>query len=274
MHQLTIQRRYYITASAGSTHRVLKIDRTEADTLNVVEDSMQYDDEQRDLLLRMVEDGNKSQGGLNHLLNFYGIVGFVKFTTVWYLIVITQRSVVGLLGGHYSELGSCRNEADISLSLRQDEGDELTPLREADHQLLPISQKTNSSAQEARCVLPPSAITDATVCTVCLIRSTCRRTSTSRGWPLTNLPADASYSYDITNTLQKNLTTPDNERLWNARFMWNYHLLQPAFDLENPKERSQWVLPMIHGSFDQTSGLTASQDPNPQKSTSSLGRCI
>lgn len=69
-------------------------------------------------------------------------------------------------------------------------------------------------------------------------------------------PSDLSYSYDITNTLQKNLTTPDNERLWNARFMWNYHLLQPAFDLENPKERSQWVLPMIHGSFDQTSGLS------------------
>lgn len=86
---------------------------------------MQYDDEQRDLLLRMVEDGNKSQGGLNHLLNFYGIVGFVKFTTVWYLIVITQRSVVGLLGGHYSELGALQTlKADNSLPLRQDKGDE------------------------------------------------------------------------------------------------------------------------------------------------------
>lgn len=162
MHQLTLKRRYYITASAGNTHRVLKIDRTEADTLNVVEDSMQYDDEQRDLLLRMVEDGNKSQGGLNHLLNFYGIVGFVKFTTVWYLIVITQRSVVGLLGGHYSELGLGTRQclADLSLSLRQDKGDELTPLPEADHQLLPISQKTNNSAQEARCVLPSCDATD------------------------------------------------------------------------------------------------------------------
>lgn len=33
-----------------------------------------------------------------------GIVGFVKFTGGWYLILITKRSVVGLLGGHYSEL--------------------------------------------------------------------------------------------------------------------------------------------------------------------------
>lgn len=34
--------------------------------------------------------------------------------------------------------------------------------------------------------------------------------------------------------------------------MWNHHLLQPAFDLK-PETRSQWVLPLIHGSFDQTS---------------------
>jgi len=32
-----------------------------------------------------------------------GIVGFVKFTSGWYLVLITKRSVVGLLGGHYSE---------------------------------------------------------------------------------------------------------------------------------------------------------------------------
>lgn len=95
--------RYYITASAGSTHRVLKIDRTDADELNVVEDAMQYDDAQLALLLRMVEDGNKSQGGLAKIADFGGLVGFVRFTTAWYLVMITQRSVVGLLGGHYGE---------------------------------------------------------------------------------------------------------------------------------------------------------------------------
>lgn len=35
-----------------------------------------------------------------------GIVGFVKFTSGYYLVLITKRSVVGLLGGHYSELHS------------------------------------------------------------------------------------------------------------------------------------------------------------------------
>lgn len=80
---------------------MLKIDRTDPESLNIVEDATYYDDEQLQLLLRMVEDGNKSQGGLTRVLDFYGIVGFTKFTSTWYLCMITQRSVVGLLGGHY-----------------------------------------------------------------------------------------------------------------------------------------------------------------------------
>jgi hypothetical protein len=62
-----------------------------------------------------------------------------------------------------------------------------------------------------------------------------------------------SYSYDITNTLQTNLTVSPDHRKWNTRFMWNHHLLAPAFDLEEPKGRSRWVLPLIHGFVDQAS---------------------
>ena len=62
-----------------------------------------------------------------------------------------------------------------------------------------------------------------------------------------------SYSYDVTNTLQTNLTVPDDERRWNTRFMWNHHLLSPAFDLTDAKRRSRWVLPLIHGFVDQAS---------------------
>lgn len=132
--QLTSSSRFYITASTADTHRVLKIDRTDPTQLSVVEDATAYDDSELDLLLRMVQDGNKSQGGLEKVLEFQcvksirgipenaqtkvgrgrvvcrmlmavhsGIVGFVRFTAGWYLILITKRSVVGLLGGHYSE---------------------------------------------------------------------------------------------------------------------------------------------------------------------------
>ncbi len=49
---------------------MLKIDRTDPTVLNVVEDSTIYDDAELDLLLRMVQDGNKSQGGLDKVLEF------------------------------------------------------------------------------------------------------------------------------------------------------------------------------------------------------------
>lgn len=69
-----------------------------------------------------------------------------------------------------------------------------------------------------------------------------------------------SYTYDLTNTLQTNLTMPNplghNEgvRRFNTRFMWNHHLLTPAFGLEGG-DVSGWVLPMIHGFVDQASEL-------------------
>ena len=47
-----------------------------------------------------------------------GIAGFVKFTAGWYLVLITKRSVVGLLGGHYSMFGFVSSTAtNGSLSL-------------------------------------------------------------------------------------------------------------------------------------------------------------
>ena len=35
------------------------------------------------------------------LLSDNALLGFVKFTAGWYMIVISKRSVVALLGGHY-----------------------------------------------------------------------------------------------------------------------------------------------------------------------------
>lgn len=146
---LADSRRYLITASAGNTHRVLKIDRTDVD-LSVVEDSTDYDNEQLDLLLKMVDEGNKSQGGLTKVMDFFGIVGFVKFTSAWYLCIVTQRSVVGLLGGHYSELGG---------NLTQ-----LTPVYHCDKTKVrnatsPCSSSADPSSSRSRLRRPPPRTT-------------------------------------------------------------------------------------------------------------------
>jgi hypothetical protein len=85
-----------------------------------------------------------------------------------------------------------------------------------------------------------------------------------------------SYSYDLTNTLQINLTRPASCTSYNTRFMWNHHLLTEAFGVAStatgdmdppsgrPREeviipRSPWILPLIHGSVDQASKVETSK---------------
>lgn len=77
-------------------------------------------------MLKMLDDGNKGSGGLGKARVFFGVAGrqcmlstafmqllkkeyagFIRFTAGWYMIVISKRSVVALLGGHY--LYHCEN---------------------------------------------------------------------------------------------------------------------------------------------------------------------
>jgi hypothetical protein len=56
-----------------------------------------------------------------------------------------------------------------------------------------------------------------------------------------------SYSYNITQTLQYNMTTPILESSNNSMFVWNHYLLEGHLD---PK--SDWYLPAIYGFVDQS----------------------
>lgn len=52
---------------------------------------------------------------LNHFdVNSEGFVGFIRFTAGWYMILISKRSVVALLGGHY--LYHCESTEMIPVS--------------------------------------------------------------------------------------------------------------------------------------------------------------
>ncbi|RKP04477.1 SacI homology domain-containing protein, partial [Thamnocephalis sphaerospora] len=58
-----------------------------------------------------------------------------------------------------------------------------------------------------------------------------------------------SYAYDLTNTLQRNMTChPAKPPHRNTMFMWNHHMLSAAF----PGLASDWVLPLVHGFVNQT----------------------
>lgn len=68
----------------------------------------------------------------------------------------------------------------------------------------------------------------------------------------------SSYTYDLTSTLQHNLTrsglAPCRQWSMNDRFAWNHHLLTTAFDETSmPSAKSHWLVPLMHGHVDQAS---------------------
>lgn len=64
---------------SGSVQRVLKIDRLEPSELNITEDSTTYSEVECHELLKRIDNGNKSTGGLKFVTVCYGIVGRLWF---------------------------------------------------------------------------------------------------------------------------------------------------------------------------------------------------
>ncbi|KAI9571915.1 SacI homology domain-containing protein [Boletus coccyginus] len=201
--------RFYIVASnaSDSRHRIIKIDRTSPVDLQVVEDDTDYSGKQMNAMLKMLDDGNKGSGGIGKDRLISGIAGFVKFTAGWYMIVISKRTVVALLGGHY--LFHCE-----------------------DTDIIPVcaNHKIEKPAEEQR------------------LLNTFKQVDMSKNFYF-------SYSYDITSTLQDNLTKPDRfqKSSWplNGRYVWNFHMLSRPFTDTAPRGVHAWLIPLIHGHVDQ-----------------------
>ena len=219
MHKFSLYEtasRFYIVGGdvTEKRYRILKIDRTGDDTeLSIADDKTLYTQKAMNELLDTIDDGNKGTGGLKLRCTAWGLLGFVKFTGPFYMLLITKKSTVAMIGGHY---------------IYQIDGTELIPLT-------PRNFKTDQ-----------------------------RNTEESRFLAiLNNLDLTRSfyysYSYDITRTLQHNISReraallnnqpgPSQHDL-NSMFVWNSHLLQPAAKtLSAPYD---WCRPVIHGYVDQ-----------------------
>ncbi|KAL1920313.1 uncharacterized protein VTP21DRAFT_1459 [Calcarisporiella thermophila] len=204
--------RFYIvgTNQSDNRFRVLKIDRTDPTELSVTEDATKYTREEINQLLEMIENGNKSSGGLREVCSAYGIVGFVRFTEGYYVSLITKRSAVALIGGHYIY----HIDGTMLLSIS--------------------AQKVEKNSDETRYM------------------NTFRNVDITKNFYF-------SYTYDITRTLQNNMTRPAD--IYNEMFVWNHYLLETGFrglsgggDSNNPHNtrNSDWILPIIHGFVDQS----------------------
>ncbi|XP_019639240.1 PREDICTED: polyphosphoinositide phosphatase-like [Branchiostoma belcheri] len=101
--------RFFLVGSNNreTKFRVLKIDRTEPKELVIIDDKVEYTQREVRELLSMLDVGNratrpaqKGGAGLTRTVSAFGIVGFVRFLEGYYIVLITKRRRVAILGGH------------------------------------------------------------------------------------------------------------------------------------------------------------------------------
>lgn len=224
MHKFSLYEtasRYYVVGVDVSEkmYRILKIDRaTEGAELNVTDDKIVYSLEEMNRLLDTIDDGNRGTGGIKLRCTTWGILGFIKFTGPYYMLLITKKSTVAMVGGHY---------------IYQVEGTELVPLTSGRFK----SDSRNTGEQRFLGILNNLDLTRSFY---------------------------YSYSYDVTRTLQHNITRertaiakgmlspPDED--FNSMFIWNNYLLQPA--VKALPDAYDWCRPIIHGYIDQAGRRT------------------
>ncbi|CAK7562590.1 MAG: phosphatidylinositol-3,5-bisphosphate 5-phosphatase [Sporothrix epigloea] len=261
MHKFTLYEtasRYYIVGEdvTGRRFRVLKIDRTTTTAddaeLGVTDDKIMYSQKEMVQLLDTIDDGNRGTGGIKLRCTTWGLLGFIKFTGPYYMVLITKKSTVAVFGGHV---------------VYQVAGTELIPLTPGRGAGVSLSSSIGGAGGSASSGGTGSggaggsggadgsgAASTSTHADEVRFLSILNHVNLTQSFYF-------SYSYDITNTLQHNITQERAAlaagRRWccdeahNTMFVWNSHLLQPAKEaLASPFD---WCRPITHGYIDQAS---------------------
>ncbi|GAO46898.1 hypothetical protein G7K_1116-t1 [Saitoella complicata NRRL Y-17804] len=214
----TRTRFYVVGANADDTiFRVLKIDRTvDVGELSLTEDDAVYNRRQVLALLGTIEDGNKSTG-FTKLLVAWGIVGFIRFTAGYYMSLITKRSIVALIGGHY---------------VYHVDETQLLPIMAG-----PTSKLPDRNSEEGRYL---SIFQSLDLGKTFYFSYTYDITNTLQNNIIRTRAAAAAGPHTKVKTPKP---------IFNEMFVWNDHLLQGARTCL--KDTTDWCLPIIHGFIDQ-----------------------
>jgi phosphatidylinositol 3,5-bisphosphate 5-phosphatase len=214
----TSTRFYLIGADALDRHfRVLKIDRTAPPGhLNIFEDDIVYDKREMNQLLNAIDDGNKGTGGMKLKCSSWGLLGFIRFTEAYYMVLVTKRAQVAIIGGHY---------------IYQVDGTDLVPLT------------TGSSSRFQRDRNPEEARFLSILNNLDLTRSFYFSYSYNISRTLQHNIISGR------DALNRGIRQPDMD--FNDMFIWNHYLLEPAHSAI--KSTYDWCLPVIHGFIDQSS---------------------
>ncbi|EFA02109.1 polyphosphoinositide phosphatase [Tribolium castaneum] len=218
--------KYYLVGSNNTQtrFRVLKIDRQEAKDLKIYDDKVEYTEKEIHDLVNMIDSGNRQRSansGFSKVISSFGIVGFIRFLEGFYIILITKRRKVAVIGYH-------------------------TIYKIEDTSMIYIPHES------IRLVHPDEP----------------RYVKMFQNIDLAS-NFYFSYSYDLTHTLQHNLTNPKQfvptrqqphplttlsqcdygiRSKPRLKFVWNTHLLTPI----EPDLHPDWLLYVTHGFIGQS----------------------
>ncbi|KAF2103424.1 hypothetical protein NA57DRAFT_26522, partial [Rhizodiscina lignyota] len=220
MHRFSLYEtstKFYLVGAdmADKQFRVLKIDRTSPpENLDIFEDDIVYNKREMNQLLNAIDDGNKASGGLKLKCSTWGVLGFIRFTEAYYMLVITKRTQVALIGGHF---------------IYQIEGTELVPIT------------TGSSSRFVRDRNPE----ETRYLSILSHLDLDHFFYFSYSYNITRtLQQNIIREREALNSGFRS-ATPD----LNDMFVWNHYLLQPAQGVL--RNTYDWCLPIIHGFIDQ-----------------------
>jgi len=221
MHKFSLYEtstRFYLVGAdiMEKQYRVLKIDRTAPPGhLNIFEDDIVYNRREMHQLLNTIDDGNKSTGGMKLRCSTWGLLGFIRFTEAYYMLLISKRAQVAMLGGHY---------------IYQVDGTEMVPLTTG-----PTSRfQKDRNPDEARFLA--------------IFNNMDLRRSFYFSYSY-NVTRSLQQNI-IQERKALNEGIPYATRDLQDMFVWNDYLLDPARDaLKNVYD---WCHPIIHGYVDQS----------------------
>eukprot|EP00903_Cladosiphon_okamuranus_P008585 g8235.t1 len=234
----------YLTASDRSetTYRVLKLDRRVVNPTSLAdicqEDPVVYTPIDMIEMLDMIHEGNRTVGGLTMTAKGYGIVGFVRFLDCYYLNFITQRRLVGAIGGN------------LIYAVKATEMFAIKPADSATGTLSSAAAHGNDS----------NAFVSALAQVNRRLNPTPRETAEAKYLGLfqfIDLTKDFfySYTYDLTNSLQHNMTAATSKTFppppFKDMYAWNFHQTRELEAQVGHLNSSFWVIPIVHGSFMQ-----------------------
>ncbi|ODV60513.1 phosphatidylinositol-3,5-bisphosphate 5-phosphatase ASCRUDRAFT_19690, partial [Ascoidea rubescens DSM 1968] len=209
--------------------RILEIDLTgPIDELNIMETSNSKSAD------NLGPNAPKKKGFLIKKLSGYGLLGFIKFTKNYYLHVITERSKIGVLGGHF---------------IYKIDNTELIPLVSSEKNLFLKSKFDNNEDKKTF----EDEIKFLQIFKNFNLNSNFyfRNTENDNKNNLNNTknnPNNTNKSQ--TNNTNDNDNEDDFMGQYNEMFVWNASLLKPIIKIYN--RTFDWFQPIIYGFFNQS----------------------